>query len=354
MTTTRTADAGLNLMRSACCGCHIVDETSEWIVASSEVDVTYPEHEKDEEEEEEDPDDYILVQRHAWTDENGKEVDEDVLSVTNVHPRSTMIVYLSLLSDVKKPLIFLSRSNEPIRTGMTTTSENVAEPKKCVTLVLKIRPRYALIPLRIRTETFEMSILAFKYAPHADPLGQEQKGGIPIFPCFPLRRRDASAKAAFLCTQGFGGRLTHFYPQSHHAVDFQCAVGTDVVAVADGVVTDVCQRERVTGIYCQNLTSWNSVSIKVCEGEYIVDYVHIAPKSATVKVGDVVKAGDLLCQSGSVGFSPEPHLHLEVHRADDPQGPSVKFEISTDSPKGVASACGDFLAGKYYGECPRC
>ena len=45
-------------------------------------------------------------------------------------------------------------------------------------------------------------------------------------------------------------------------------------------------------------------------------------------VGDRVKAGQVLASSGSVGFSPEPHLHLEVHSLEDMRGPSLRFELS--------------------------
>jgi murein DD-endopeptidase MepM/ murein hydrolase activator NlpD len=34
-----------------------------------------------------------------------------------------------------------------------------------------------------------------------------------------------------------------------------------------------------------------------------------------VKVGDRVKRGDKLCESGGVGFSPEPHLHFTAFRS---------------------------------------
>ena len=43
----------------------------------------------------------------------------------------------------------------------------------------------------------------------------------------------------FLCTQGEGGALTHFFSGNLHAVDFRCAVGTPLLAVRAGTVVEV-------------------------------------------------------------------------------------------------------------------
>ena len=40
---------------------------------------------------------------------------------------------------------------------------------------------------------------------------------------------------------------------------------------------------------------------------------------------------EVLCESGNIGFSPEPHLHLEVHHVDEPVGPSVYFGFKSMS-----------------------
>ena len=66
----------------------------------------------------------------------------------------------------------------------------------------------------------------------------------------------------------------------------------------------------------------------------VVDYVHIRPGAALVAVGTAVRAGQPICLSGNVGFSPEPHVHLEVHPAAVPMGPSLPLEF--DCGAGVA------------------
>mmetsp|Transcript_17146 Transcript_17146/g.41117 ORF Transcript_17146/g.41117 Transcript_17146/m.41117 type:complete len:138 (-) Transcript_17146:17-430(-) len=59
-----------------------------------------------------------------------------------------------------------------------------------------------------------------------------------------------------------------------------------------------------------------------------VEFVHIQSNSCTVEVGDAVTRGQTLCRSGSVGFSPEPHLHLAAYRSngDDAATVRVRFE----------------------------
>jgi murein DD-endopeptidase MepM/ murein hydrolase activator NlpD len=52
--------------------------------------------------------------------------------------------------------------------------------------------------------------------------------------------------------------------------------------------------------------------------------VHIRAKSAKVKVGDRVQRGQVICESGSVGFSPEPHLHFTAFRSGDDTADTVR------------------------------
>ena len=59
--------------------------------------------------------------------------------------------------------------------------------------------------------------------PHPHPTRWEGSG--LVLQSFPL-----AADSAFLCTQGFGGRGHHRGLASHHAAEFECAVGTQVLA----------------------------------------------------------------------------------------------------------------------------
>ena len=64
--------------------------------------------------------------------------------------------------------------------------------------------------------------------------------------------------ASFLCTQSFGGSLTHFFAETYYAVDFRTPVGTVVVAVGPGIVKAVIDSHSLTGINIKNLFSVNS------------------------------------------------------------------------------------------------
>ena len=145
----------------------------------------------------------------------------------------------------------------------------------------------------------------------------------------------------YLCSQGFGGCLTHFTPNTYHAIDLDCPSGTLVLAVGNGVVTSVTDECEATGPHAQNLFDWNSITLQLDKkGEecFVVEYVHIAAKSARVKVGDRVRIGDVLCLSGSVGFCPTPHLHIQCHTSTAADAPTVPFEIRHSGGTGVLQA----------------
>lgn len=114
------------------------------------------------------------------------------------------------------------------------------------------------------------------------------------------------------------------------------AYGADILAAADGKVvsvkTDVAEdaatlrqpgetfeafEERVGAYQAQlvasdiNAIAGNHIMIDHGNGEFSL-YAHLKPGSLTVKVGDVVKAGQPIAKLGSSGNSSEPHLHFQV------------------------------------------
>lgn len=100
----------------------------------------------------------------------------------------------------------------------------------------------------------------------------------------------------------------------HKGIDFACPAGTPVMAAADGKVTGIGSWGPAFGV--------ESVIIKhdVDGHVYYAIYAHLS--KADVKVGAVVKKGDIIGKSGGRidtaankkhdGNTTGPHLHFEV------------------------------------------
>lgn len=104
-------------------------------------------------------------------------------------------------------------------------------------------------------------------------------------------------------TDPFSGKIAW-----HGGVDFAGKEGADIIAVASGVVTWSGERYGYG----------NLVEINHGNG-FKTRYAHC--KENLVKVGDVVKKGQIVALMGSSGRSTGPHVHFEVYkhgRAVDP------------------------------------
>jgi len=97
-------------------------------------------------------------------------------------------------------------------------------------------------------------------------------------------------------TDPFTGKKT-----MHKGMDFAGKEGSDVLAVADGIVSWTGKRHG----YGQ--------MIDIDHGNgYITRYAH--NKKLMVSVGMRVKKGETIALVGSTGRSTGPHVHFEVHR----------------------------------------
>ena len=85
----------------------------------------------------------------------------------------------------------------------------------------------------------------------------------------------------------------------HAGVDFAGKAGSDVVAVASGVVTFAGKR------------SGYGMLVEISHGDgYVTRYGH--HESLAVETGDIVKQGQVIGAMGSSGRSTGPHVHFEV------------------------------------------
>lgn len=95
-------------------------------------------------------------------------------------------------------------------------------------------------------------------------------------------------------TDPFTGRRVH-----HSGIDFAGKLGSDIVAVASGVVTFAGRRSGYG----------NLVEVNHGKG-YSTRYGHAL--SINVQVGDTIKKGQVVAKMGTTGRSTGPHVHFEV------------------------------------------
>ena len=109
----------------------------------------------------------------------------------------------------------------------------------------------------------------------------------------------------------FGRRTDPFTGKEawHNGVDFAGKRGSDVIAVAAGVV-----------VWSGNRFGFGLL-VEVNHGNgYITRYAH--NDVSLVKVGDFVSRGQTLAKMGSSGRSTGPHVHFEVLKNGQPQDPA--------------------------------
>ena len=113
-------------------------------------------------------------------------------------------------------------------------------------------------------------------------------------------------------SSSYGQRKDPFTGQSmwHQGVDFAGKLGSDVIAVAGGVVTWSGER-------------WGYGDMVEINhgGGFSTRYAH--NKENLVKVGDIVSKGQVIALMGSSGRSTGPHVHYEVFKNGRPVDPAT-------------------------------
>jgi murein DD-endopeptidase MepM/ murein hydrolase activator NlpD len=141
-----------------------------------------------------------------------------------------------------------------------------------------------------------------------------------------------TAGSSFKCTQGYHGEFSHHGPDEF-AVDFKMPEGTPIVAAREGTVVAVKDDSNKGGASRKYEDMANMVTVQHSDGT-MAHYCHLAHRSAKVRVGQKVRAGDLLALSGNTGFTSGPHLHFAVFKARDGKGRQtipVKFRTAEAS-----------------------
>lgn len=116
-------------------------------------------------------------------------------------------------------------------------------------------------------------------------------------------------------TSGFGYRTSPYrgVREMHEGIDIATNMYSDVISPADGYVIR-SGRNKILG-----------VMLEIDHGYgFITRYGHIA--KSNVSVGDHVKRGQVIGQSGNTGRSTGPHLHYAVYKNGIPVNP-LKYII---------------------------
>ncbi|RCJ20127.1 hypothetical protein A6S26_05245 [Nostoc sp. ATCC 43529] len=107
-------------------------------------------------------------------------------------------------------------------------------------------------------------------------------------------------KGASSIGDGYGTRKNRPAGYRHKILDVAAPMGTPLVAMSDGVVSQVALRNGGAG---------NMITIKY-GGGYESTYMHLMDGGILVQQGQQVKQGQVVAKVGSTGLSSGPHLHL--------------------------------------------
>ena len=119
-----------------------------------------------------------------------------------------------------------------------------------------------------------------------------------------------------------GKKVNPFYKTvtMHTGMDLLAATGTQVLAAADGVVTQAVKKGKEEG---------RTIEIKHKSG-YVTKYKHLG--DILVRKGQKVKQGAVIGRVGVTGMSFAPHLHYEVWLNDEMMDP-MNYYFGTITPQ---------------------
>jgi len=134
-------------------------------------------------------------------------------------------------------------------------------------------------------------------------------------------------------SQGIRG-VTH-NGRMEYAYDYAAGIGTPVYAMRAGRVISMQDKYPDWGGDKEQIHRFNHVWLEH-DGGYRSAYVHLQQGfhyRVNLKVGDQVEAGQIIGYSGNSGWSSGPHLHVEVHRAEE------RFQFTQTVPFAISTAC---------------
>ncbi|MDD5157150.1 M23 family metallopeptidase [Sulfurimonas sp.] len=131
-------------------------------------------------------------------------------------------------------------------------------------------------------------------------------------------------------TQGYNGQKSH-KGHGKFAIDFGMSVGTKIYAARDGIVVKTKSDSNIGGFGEEYKKYGNFITIEHSDFTFST-YYHLMQNGVAVKVGDSIKRGQYIGNSGSTGNLDGPHLHFAVFRTKDAGSVEtipIKFECQT-------------------------
>jgi len=168
--------------------------------------------------------------------------------------------------------------------------------------------RKSIQSLTTRTQELKEDA-AFNSYYYADKVSGNKKNALHKLSSTPSILPIASGKLI----SGFGKRIHPFHKglYEHPGIDIAATRGTEIVATADGYVSDLTRSDLLAGY-------GNQIEITHNE-ELVTRYAHL--EEILVKRGQKVKKGQVIGTVGNSGGSIAPHLHYEVLKKGREQNP---------------------------------
>ena len=105
------------------------------------------------------------------------------------------------------------------------------------------------------------------------------------------------------------------------------AFGASVLAPISGYVVDL--RDDLVDNFIGNvdrINNWGNYIIIKSNYGYFVEISHLMQHSINVKIGDFVQVGQVIAKCGNSGYSPEPHIHIQVQQFSHLGSPTLPFK----------------------------
>lgn len=120
----------------------------------------------------------------------------------------------------------------------------------------------------------------------------------------------------------------------HKGIDFVPGKGEPVYAAMDGIVSRVAYGHGFGGygqhIYIEHIANFNDE--KFYSWKTVYAHLEIGTTPENVKVGSIVKAGDIIGTVGNTGTSTGPHLHFELLVEGENVDPEKYLKMYANTP----------------------